>query len=585
MCPIAHFYRTAIMKRFSHSFTAIAMLTALVLGTTAFAAAQKRNQKEVSDAIRTLSSKLDDFESHLRYQMQSSSASSTKVSDITDLIRTMRDNVGQFQDNFDHKKENASDVTAIIDSTRPISDFLRANSQNRGIEDDWAAVQRQIDRLAANYGVVNKWNDRSSAPQVAKDPADTQTAPTNSVSVGLSGTYTIDRQRSESIDEIIADTKVTDDKRQDLKDKLDSPEQIAIDVRGSQITLATTNSSPVTFAADGKETSETSPTGKNVRLRATLSGQALTVSSLGGETDYTITFTSVSDGQGMKVSRRITTDYLTETVFAESVYNKTDAVAKLGIPASGSTGSGNTGSVNTDSGNTGGGNSTESNSGGYSDNDTPSKVANGGSPNSGGNRPGPANSPGAIYRPGPRTVQVKPGNYTVPDGTMMTGTLENVISTKVSQNNDRFRMTVQSPNEFRGAVVEGYVTGINRSGRITGQSNIVFNFEKITLQNGTTYDFAATLRGITDITGRAVQVDNEGTARGDNQSRQTAKRGGIGAGLGAVIGAIAGGAQGAAIGAIIGAGGGAASTAAQGRNDLQLPKGSVMTIQAAAPLK
>ena len=44
---------------------------------------------------------------------------------------------------------------------------------------------------------------------------DTQTAPANSVSVGLSGTYTIDHQRSESIDEIIADTKVTDDKRQD----------------------------------------------------------------------------------------------------------------------------------------------------------------------------------------------------------------------------------------------------------------------------------------------------------------------------------------------------------------------------------
>ncbi|HEX3100366.1 MAG TPA: hypothetical protein VHQ01_01165, partial [Pyrinomonadaceae bacterium] len=219
---------------------------------------------------------------------------------------------------------------------------------------------------------------------------------------------------------------------------------------------------------------------------------------------------------------------------------------------------------------------------------TPNNISNGGSPNSGtpnGNRPRPSNSPGSIYRPGPSTVQVKPGNYTVPNGTMMTGTLENVISTKVSQNNDRFRMTVQSPNEFRGAVVEGYVTGINRSGRVTGQSNIVFNFEKITLQNGTTYDFAATLRGITDVTGRAVQVDNEGTARGDNQTRQTAKRGGIGAGLGAVIGAIAGGAQGAAIGAIIGAGGGAASTAAQGRNDLQLPKGAVMTIQAAAPLK
>ena len=102
------------------------MLAALVLGTTAFAAAQKRNQKEVGDAVRTLSSKLDDFESHLRYQMQSSSASSTKVSDLTDMIRTMRDDVGQFQENFDHKKENAQrNVTAIIDSTRPDQRFFK----------------------------------------------------------------------------------------------------------------------------------------------------------------------------------------------------------------------------------------------------------------------------------------------------------------------------------------------------------------------------------------------------------------------------------------------------------------------------
>ena len=64
--------------------------------------------------------------------------------------------------------------------------------------------------------------------------------------------------------------------------------------------------------------------------------QALTVASLGGETDYTITFTSVSNGRGMKVSRRITTDYLNQTVFAESVYNKSDSVAAaLAIPAGG----------------------------------------------------------------------------------------------------------------------------------------------------------------------------------------------------------------------------------------------------------
>src|SRR5205807_2352276 len=130
-------------------------------------------------------------------------------------------------------------------------------------------------------------------------------------------------------------------------------------------------------------------------------------------TDYTITFTSLSNGQSMKVQRRITTDYMNQTVIAESVYNKTDSVAQVG------TGSGAV-TVPTDP------------NGGYSDNDNPGNVANGGSPNN-PNRSNPRNYPGS-----PRTVTPPPGNYTVPNGVILTGTLENEINTAVSQNNDRF---------------------------------------------------------------------------------------------------------------------------------------------------
>ena len=544
------------MNRFRNSFTIITMFAAVVVGTASIADAQRRNEKDVRDAVRSLNSKLDDFESNLRYQMQSGSANPGRGSDISEAIRTMRDNIGQFQDNLDRRRDNTDDVRAIVDATRPITDFLRTNPQNRSVEDDWNGVQKQLNRLAGNYGVTSR-SGNMSGPQDAKSyPPYSQPVHTAGVNVGFSGTYDLDRARSESVDDIVADTHVANDQRQDLKDKLEPPDQIAIEVRGNQITLATTNAAPVTFAADGREKTEKSATGKTVRLKATMNGQVLTVTSLGGETDYTITFTSVSNGQGLKVSRRITTDYLPQTVFAESVYNKTDAVAKLGIPA----GSGNIGS------------SPDAN-GGYSDNDNSGGVANGqsnsGLPNGNGSRP--------------VAVRVRPGNYVVPNSTTVTGILESEINTKVSQNNDHFRMTVQSPDEFRGATIEGYVSGINRSGKITGRSNVTLNFEKITLRDGQTYDFAGSTRGITDVTGKAVQVDNEGTIKGTNQTNQTAKRGGVGAGLGAVIGAIAGGAHGAAIGAIIGGGVGAGSVAVQGSSDIQLMKGSVVTIQAAAP--
>jgi hypothetical protein len=299
--------------------------------------------------------------------------------------------------------------------------------------------------------------------------------------------------------------------------------------------------------ADGRDKVDNS-NGRSVRLRATLSGDTLTVSSLGGETDYTIKFISVSDGRGMKVSRRITTDYLNQTVMAESFYNKTDAVARLGIPAGGVQGT----------------NPPDNGGGGYSDNDQNGQPSYGGSPRA----------------TGPRT-----GNFAVPDRTIITARLENEINTKVSQNNDRFRMTVQSPTEFRGATIEGYISGVGRSGKVSGQSNFTFNFEKITLKDGQTYDFAGFLQSIRDQNGKTVNVDNEGTARGDSQTRETVKRGGIGGGIGAVIGAIAGGAKGAAIGAIIGAGGGAGSVIVQGKDDLQLLPGSTITVQASSPIQ
>ena len=549
--------------------TAFTMIAAFIFGTAGLADAQKRNDREVRDAVRSLNSKLDDFEYNLRDQMRSSSANNGQVTDISDELRDMRDNVLHFQDNFDRKRENRDDVKPIVDSARRINEFLRTNPQNRRVNDDWNGVRKQLDRLAANYGLTNNWNNEEDQQGVKDYTPYDQPIQKDKFSVGLSGTYDLDHARSESIDDIIANTNVANDQRQDLKDKLDAPEQIALDIRGNQITLATSNASPVTFTADGRDTVEKSATGKNVRLRATLNGQIMTVSSLGGETDYTITFTSTGNGQGMKVSRRITTDYLNQTVFAESIYNKTDALARLGIDQNGN---------NNNSGGNSNGSSNGSPNGGYSDNDqTPSGQTNGqyGGQNNGQNN--------GQYGRVPSTVQMRPGNYVVPNGTTMTGILENEINTKVSQNNDRFRMTVQSPDEFRGATVEGYVSGINRSGKITGRSNITFNFEKITLRNGQTYDFAASLRGITDVTGKVVQVDNEGTVRGDNQTTQTAKRGAIGAGIGAVIGAIAGGGKGAAIGVILGGGAGAGSVAVQGKSDIQLMKGSTITVQAAAP--
>ena len=160
-----------------------------------------------------------------------------------------------------------------------------------------------------------------------------------------------------------------------------------------------------------------------------------------------------------------------------------------------------------------------------------------------------------------------------------------MIDTKVSQNNDRFKLTVQSPMDLRGAVIEGYLSGVGRSGRVSGNANITFNFQSITLRDGQRYDFAGYLQSIKDQNGKTVKVDGEGVARSGSQTRDTVRRSGIGAGLGAVIGAIAGHGAGAAIGAAIGGGVGAGSVILQGKDDVTLMQGSIFTIQATSPIR
>ena len=64
---------------------------------------------------------------------------------------------------------------------------------------------------------------------------------------------------------------------------------------------------------------------------------------------------------------------------------------------------------------------------------------------------------------------------------------------------------------------------------------------------------------------------------------RTVTRTGVGAAVGALIGAIAGGGKGATIGAAIGAGTGAGSVFIQGRDDLELTRGTEFTIRASLP--
>lgn len=545
------------MKRLQSVFSVYFTIGLLFLGFAVQTAdAQtRRNEREVREIVRSLNAKVDDFQYGLTYRMQNTSADDQEIDNVTNDLKDLQKKIDEFSRNLDGRRENADDVSEILSAAKLVDDFLSGNPQNRRIETDWTDIRSLLERLAGNYNLSwnssNNGRNNNSTNFPNNDDDDDRypsnnypnnsNSPSSADSFGLTGTYQIDESRSENTDDILGDNQISSANRDDLEDKLDAPEQVAIDIRGNQVTLSSSKAAPVTFTADGQTRTENA-NGKTIRVRAALSGQTLTISSLGGDNDYTITFASEDGGKTLKVTRRITTDYLDQTVFADSFYNKTDAVARLGI---------NNGTLPNDNGT-------------YSSND-----------------PGDRGNAGGY----PTATSGRHGEYIVPNGTIISGILDNEISTRVSQNNDRFKMTVQSPDQFRGATVEGYITGINRSGKVSGRSQITFNFERITLRNGQTYDFAGYLQSVTDTNGKTVKVDTEGAAKGDSQTKETVKRGGIGAGIGAVIGAIAGGVKGAAIGAIIGGGAGAGSVVVQGKDDLELKQGSTINVQSSSPLR
>jgi hypothetical protein len=276
-----------------------------------------------------------------------------------------------------------------------------------------------------------------------------------------------------------------------------------------------------TFEADGVERQEQLD-GRTSRVTATLRGDQLVVRSTGyRNNDFTVTFEPIESGRRLRVRREVYSDRLTQPIVVNSIYNRTSEVAQWNIYDGSRPVVGNTGTTS--------------------------------------------------------------GEFIVGDGETVVAVLNNDLTSNQAKQGDRFTLTVREPGQYEGAVIEGTVGSVDRGGRLTGRSGMSLNFDTIRLRNGRTYRFAGVLGGVRTPNGDTVKVDNEGTAQGENQTTQTVQRTAIGTAVGAIIGAIAGGGKGAAIGAIIGAAGGAGSVYVQGKDNLELPNGTEITIRSSAP--
>ncbi|MDQ2747256.1 MAG: hypothetical protein M3T96_08360 [Acidobacteriota bacterium] len=474
--------------------------------------AYRVSDSSVQTLISRLETRTDSYKREINTAIDRSVLNNTRSRDsIVSYISDFENATDKLKQNFDSRRSAAADVEEVLNRAYYIDGFMRDYRLTTAAESQWKLVRNDLDTLATYYNVSWNWNRQYS--------------PATTFDTRLTGTYRLNAGQSDNVAEIVdrstatATATLRDRQRENLQRRLSSPDTLAIEKRGNQVTIASSNSPQVTFTSDGVARTETNNNGRSIKTTATTNYDGIALSYEGDRVnDFYVNFNQINNNQ-LRVVRRVYLENRNETITVASVYDKTSETADLSMSGNQNTG-GNTGNSN---------------------------------------------------------------DYILANNTKVSTRLITPISTKASQDGDRFQMEVTSPSQYNGAIIEGRVANADRSGRVSGRANISLEFDTIRLRNGQTYRFSGIIDDVTLASGEKVTVNNEGTVRDNNQTTKTVTRAGIGAALGALIGAIAGGGSGAAIGAGVGAGAGAGSVILQGRDDVELGAGTTFSITATSP--
>lgn len=194
-----------------------------------------------------------------------------------------------------------------------------------------------------------------------------------------------------------------------------------------------------------------------------------------------------------------------------------------------------------------------------------------------------ATPPPPQTQPAPEDPRVERREVIVPSGTRIPLSVVNFVSSRNAKAGDPVYLETMFPITIGnrvvipvGSYVRGTITEVKRSGRVKGRAEMYLRFDSLTLSNGTTRDFTATVsQADARIPGNLKEgkIEAEGSKGRDVGTIAT-----TGA-AGTTIGAIAGSASdhpgmGTAIGAGAGAVAGLIMVLAQHGNEIDLYRGT-----------
>ncbi len=479
------------------------------------------DDKQVKQLLKEIGEKANRFDKSLDRAFDRSGIDDRRGKDeIHQSVKAFRQTTDRLRDRVKGRQSNTLDVEEVLRRGVSIDGFMQRYQLSAQAEQNWLSLRGDLDGLARAYNVAWNWSN----------PGYTPAEPGALFHYRLTGTYQLENNRGDDprrAAELAARSAPSDQRQrtyQSLLTRLEAPELIAIERHENIVTMASTRARRVTFEADGRDHTERWSAERTMNTRATLEGERLVVTTTGNRgSDFTVTFDPMENGRSLHMTRTIDDEGLRQPVTVRSSYRRLSDEARWNIDASGWQGP---------------------------DSNTGSQA----------------------------------GEFVVPDGTRFVALLDNALSTATARDGDLYTMTTRSPSQYEGAVIQGFVSTVNESGRLTGRASMTLNLRSIRLRNGRSYQFDGVIEDIRTPDGETVRVDREGTVdTHDSQTQKTVERGAIGAALGAIIGAVAGGGKGAAIGAVIGAGGGAGTVIVEGRDRLDLQRGTELTITSGTP--
>ncbi|MCX6551837.1 MAG: YMGG-like glycine zipper-containing protein [Acidobacteria bacterium] len=499
---------------------AVAATVGLGLAAAGLSAAPQRgdtgrmNDQQLRDLANRIDSEANTLRSSLGQSVNRSRIGDQRWNaDVNQSVTDFLQATRRLRDLANRRQVGVPDVEDVLRRGTSIDSVMQRYEWSPQAEQQWLRLSGDLDVLARGFNVAWNWNP----------PGYTTGWPAIRITDRLTGTYQLDAVRSDDprrAAELAVRTVPPGQQQrtyQSLLGRLEAPDQIAIERRNSSVTMASTRGPRVTIDANGSDRQEQWATNRTMTTRATLTGDRLVVATTGHRgSAYTATYEPTGNGGGLQMALTIDDESLARPVTVRSVYRRTS--------------------------------------------DQPRWDIEGGSSR-------------APYG----TLPVR-GGVVVENGTRFVAVLDNALSTVNAREGDRFTMTARSPSGFEGAVIQGFVSSFAESGRMTGRAGMTLNLESIRLRDGRAYDFDGMIEDVRTPDGQRVRVDREGAIGAqDSQTQKTIERGAIGAALGALIGAVIDGGKGAAIGAAVGAGGGAGTVMIEGRDRLDLPRGTEVT--------